>query len=245
MSTGAGLLATPSPGLTGQAHRLLPAGWRGPGRRAAWRRARVRRVVAALLVGLAAWLTLSAFLPQPTVVGVPVVVAAHDLAAGQRLAAGDLRVARWAPGTAPSGAATSTHALAGQRVAAPITTGEAVTASRLHGPGLLTGLGPGQVAARVSVTDERVTAMVHPGDHVAVIDTASGARVGSDLLVLATDAPGRAGGGLVGGTGSAAEDGPPGVVVAVSDGQAAALARAGGSAALGAGVTLTLRAPGD
>ena len=47
------------------AQRLLPPGWRGSGRRAVWRRARLRRAVAAALAGVAAWLVVSAFLPTP------------------------------------------------------------------------------------------------------------------------------------------------------------------------------------
>ena len=245
MSAGAGLLDPHPASLGGRAQGLLPAGWRGPGRRAAWRRARARRVLAALLVGVAAWLALSAFLPTPAVTGVPVLVAAHDLAAGQQLTAADLRPARWAPGTAPAGATSSVAALVGHRVSSPLSAGDALTPARLHGPGLLTGLPAGQVAARVAVPDARMTAMVRPGDHVDLIDNATGRQVGSDLLVLATDGSATSAGsggptGLLGA--GASSDAAPGVVVAVSDIQAAALARAAGAASVGSGVTLTLRA---
>jgi len=241
VTTGAGLLASPSPTLVGRAQRLLPAGWRGRGRRAAWRRTRARRVLAAVLVGLAAWVTLGAALPQPTVRGVPVVVAAHDLAAGQSLIGADLRVARWAPDTRPAGAVAEVAGLVGRRVAAPVTAGEALTPSRLHGPGLLTGLTADQVAAHVSVPDARVAALLRPGDHVDVIDNGSGSRLGVDLLVLATD-PAESGAGSWTGVGSGAA--APGVVLAVTPEQASALARATGAGDLSSGVTLTLR-PAD
>ncbi|MGN6635086.1 MAG: Flp pilus assembly protein CpaB [Oryzihumus sp.] len=241
MTTGAGLLTAPSPTPTERAQRLLPAGWRGRGRRAAWRRTRARRVLAALLVGLAAWLTLGAVLPQPVVRGVPVVVAAHDLAAGQELTGADLRVARWAPDTRPAGAVTAVAGLLGRRVAAPVTAGEALTPSRLHGPGLLTGLAADQVATHVSVPDARVAALLRPGDRVDVIDNGSGSRIGVDLLVLATD-PADSGASSWTGVGSGAP--APGVVLAVKPEQASALARATGAGDLSAGVTLTLRPPG-
>lgn len=165
-------------------------------------------------------------------------MAAHDLPAGQALAAADLRVARWAPDTRPSGSVADVAALVGRRVAAPVTAGEALTPSRLHGPGLLTGLAAGQVATHVSVPDARVAALLHPGDHVDVIDNASGSRLGLDLLVLATD-PADVGTGSWTGVGSGAP--APGVVLAVMPEQASSLARASGAGDLSAGVTLTLR----
>ena len=86
------------------AQRLLPPGWRGSGRRAVWRRARLRRAVAAVLAGVAAWLVVSAFLPTPPPVGVPVVVAVRDLPAGHRLSASDVRVDRWPSEIRPASA---------------------------------------------------------------------------------------------------------------------------------------------
>src|SRR6185312_14383647 len=83
------------------AQRLLPPGWRGPGRRAVWRRARLRRVLAATCTAAAAWLAVSAFLPDPAPVGVPVLVAVRDLPAGHRLGAADVRVDRWPPQIRP------------------------------------------------------------------------------------------------------------------------------------------------
>ncbi|MGZ4782105.1 MAG: Flp pilus assembly protein CpaB [Oryzihumus sp.] len=241
MTAGAGLLAAPSPTLVDRAQRLLLAGWRGRGRRAAWRRTRARRVLAALLVGLAVWLTLGAVQPRPAPTGVPVVVAAHDLAAGQALTGADLRVARWAPDTRPAGSVAEVAGLVGRRVSAPVTASEALTPSRLHGPGLLTGLAADQVATHVSVPDARVAALLRPGDHVDVIDNGSGTRIGVDLLVLATD-PADAGSSSWTGVGSGAP--APGVVLAVTPEQASALARATGAGDLSAGVTLTLRPAG-
>ena len=84
--------------------RLLPAGLLGPGRRPSWRRTRLRRVVSAALVAAAAWLALSAFLPQPAPRGVPIVVVGQDLMPGHVLTAGDLAVADWPKGLIPGGA---------------------------------------------------------------------------------------------------------------------------------------------
>lgn len=92
------------------------------------RRHRARRVVAALLVAVAALAVVGHF----TAAGarVPVLVASRDLAAGQRLTAADLRTVAW---PAATGLPTlTTTAAVGQVLNGPLHTGDPVTVSRLR-----------------------------------------------------------------------------------------------------------------
>lgn len=241
MSTAAGPPRRPGGrrGVRVSAQRLLPPGWRGSGRRAVWRRARLRRAVAAVLAGVAAWLVVSAFLPTPPPVGVPVVVSVRDLPAGHRLSASDLRVDRWPSGVRPASALQDPSRAVDATLGAGLGAGEPVTASRLRGSGLLTGL-PGLVAAHVPLTDPGAAALVHAGDRVDLIASPAGTVVGSDVVVLAVD-PADGGGtsGLVGGASAAR----PGVVVALAPAVAARVATVTGSDLAGTSVTLALRGP--
>ena len=133
----------------GGVERLLPAGLVGPGRRPTWQRTRLRRVVSAGLVATAAWLAMSAFLPQPAPRGVPVVVVTKDLMPGHVLTGGDLDVADWPTDLRPEGFLADPVALVGNALGAGMSRGEPVTAARVRGPGLLTGASPGLVAAHV------------------------------------------------------------------------------------------------
>ncbi len=137
------------------AQRLLPSGWRGSGRRAVWRRARLRRALAAALVGLAAWLVAGAFLPDRAPVGVPVLVSVRDLPAGHRVGTSDLRVERWPEQIRPASALQDPAAAIDATLASGLGAGEAVTTSRLRGTGLLSGLPAGMVAAHVPLDRPR------------------------------------------------------------------------------------------
>jgi len=220
------------------AQRLLPPGWRGSGRRAVWRRARLRRVLAAALVGLAAWLVAGAVLPDPTPVGVPVLVSVRDLPPGHRMVASDLRVDHWPEPIRPASALQEPGTAIDATLASGLGAGEAVTTSRLRGSGLLSGLPAGMVAAHVPLTDPGAAALAHAGDHVDLISSPSGTVLGQDVIVLAVDAPeGAASSALVGGG-----DTPrPGIVVALSTATAARLATVTGSDLAGSSITLALR----
>jgi|GEM_PF-882371 len=167
--------------------RILPAGLVGPGRRPAWQRTRLRRVASAGLVATALWLAMSAFLPQPAPRGVPIVVVAQDLMAGHVLTQGDLSVADWPRDLSPYGAVADPVALVGKALSAGMARGEPVTAARVRGPGLLSGVRTGLVAAHVRLADPAMAAMATPGDHVDLISS-GGKVVATDVAVLAVDA---------------------------------------------------------
>jgi len=204
----------------GGVERILPAGLVGPGRRPAWQRTRLRRVVSAVLVATAVWWAMSAFLPQRAARGVPIVVAAQDLMAGHVLTSGDLGVADWPRDLTPGGAVADPGALVGKALGAGMSRGEAVTAARIRGPGLLAGARTGLVAAHVRLADPAMATMTGPGDHVDLISSA-GQVVAAGVVVLAVDA------GSAGSSGFSpiAGSGPPdGVVVAVGRDDAVRLA---------------------
>ena len=229
----------PRPGraIRVSAQRLLPPGWRGSGRRAVWRRARLRRGLAAALVGLAGWLVADAVLPDPAPVGVPVLVSVRELPAGHRVGASDLRVERWPEQIRPASALQEPGAAVDATLASGLGAGEAVTPSRLRGSGLLAGLPVGTVAAHVPLTDPGAAALAHAGDHVDLISAPSGPVLGQDVIVLAVDAPEGASQGLVGG----GDTSRPGIVVALTSATAARLATVTGSDLAGSSITLALR----
>jgi Flp pilus assembly protein CpaB len=222
------------------AQRLLPAGWRGSGRRAAWRRARLRRAAAAVFAGVASWLVVSAFLPDRAPVGVPVLVTVRDLPAGHRVSASDVRVDRWPEQIRPASALQEASGAVDATLSSGLGAGEALTPSRLRGAGLLGGLPAGQVAAHVPLSDPGAAALVDAGDHVDLISSPSGTVLGQDIVVLAVDplddgaAP-----GLVGG----ADTARPGIVVALTPATASRVATVTGSDLAGSSVTLSLRRP--
>lgn len=241
--------------LASRVQQLLPPSMRGPSRRASWQRAKLRRLLCALLVGVAAWCAVSASLPTHRPIGEPVVVAARDLAAGQRLSAPDLRLSRWPADLRPQAAFSDLDLAVGRTLTGPMSPGEAVSVSRVRGADLLAGLPADLVLAHIMLSDPALAAMLRAGDRVDATATADGTILGSDLLVLA-GAPAAAAtdeghlGGMpatVGGTSEAlAADGTaaaPGVLVATSPAVASRLAATQGSDAPGAGVVLTLRRP--
>ena len=220
--------------------RFLPAGLVGPGRRQAWQRTRLRRVVTAGLVATASWLVMSSIRPQPVPRGVRVVVVAQDLMPGHVLTPGDLAVADWPADLKPVGAVADPAALMGKALGAGMARGEPVTPARVRGPGLLTGSRPGLVAAHVRLADPAMAAMASAGDTVDLIRS-SGLVVAAQVVVLAVDAGAAEGGGWSATSGS----GPPGgVVVAVSNDEAMRLAKADPSGMNDVAFSLVMRAPG-
>jgi pilus assembly protein CpaB len=219
--------------------RLLPPGLVGPGRRPAWQRTRLRRVASAVLVASAVGLALSAFLPPQAPRGVPIVVVAHNLMAGAVLTQGDLAVADWPTDLTPEGATADPEALVGKSLGAGMSRGEPLTPARLRGPGLLTGVETGLVAAHVRLADPAMAAMTTPGDHVDLISPA-GKVVATGVRVLALDArPAESSWSAASPSGSAG-----GVIVAVSPETAVLLASADPSGLSDVTFTLVLRAPG-
>lgn len=184
-------------------------------------------------------MAMSAFLPKTPVRGIPVVVVARDLMPGHVLTGSDLTVADWPRDLGLGGAVADPGALVGKALAAGMSRGEAVTAARVRGPGLLTGARTGLVAAHIQLADPAMAAMASPGDHVDLISSA-GLVVAADVVVLAVDA----GSEGKGGWSSTAGSGPPsGVVVAVGSEQAVRLATADPSGAATLTLNLVLRSP--
>jgi len=219
--------------------RLVPAGLLGQGRRPAWQRTRARRVVSAALVATAVWLAMSAFVPQRAPRGVPIVVAAQDLMPGHVLSRGDLEVADWPASLSPDGAVGDPASLVGKALGAGMSRGEALSAARVRGPGLLAGARAGLVAAHVRLADPAMAAMAAPGDHVDLLST-TGKVAAADVVVLAVDAAPDATGGWSANAGS----GPPrGVVVAVGSDDAVKLATADTSGLSDVTFSLVVRAP--
>jgi pilus assembly protein CpaB len=238
-TSGSGDTDTPEP-RKGRIERILPIRLGGDGRRPAWQRTRLRRVVSAGLVAGAAWLAMSAFLPKTPPRGIPVVVVARDLMPGHVLTSSDLTVADWPRDLGPGGAVADPEALVGKALGAGMSHGEAVTAARVRGPGLLTGARTGLVAAHIRLADPAMAAMAAPGDHVDLISSA-GQVEAADVVVLAVDAGSEGGSAWSTKSGS----GPPGgVVVAVDSGEAVRLATADPSGLTTLTFSLVLRGPG-
>ena len=128
---------------------------------------RHRRLVAAVLVAVAAGLAVDAVAAE-TPPGVPVVVATVDLAAGVTLGDGDVEVTQAPAGLVPDGAAPLDEAVGGT-LAAPLRRGEIVTDARVLGPGLLAGQPDGSVAVPVRPSDPAAAALLRPGDRVRVL----------------------------------------------------------------------------
>ena len=79
---------------------------------------------------------------DPPRTGHPVLVAARDLPAGTRLSSADVRLRSWPDELRPAGAFSSGTNVAGRSLAGAVRAGEAVTETRLSGPGLAAGLPP-------------------------------------------------------------------------------------------------------
>jgi len=172
-----------------------PSPFDGPRDRVATLRRRVRRTIlrrrrllAALLTGVAAMAGLRAVAPpaEPTVA---VVVAAQDLPAGARVQDTDLTTVEFRPGSEPDGLVEDPT---GQVLATAVRRGEPVTDARLLGPGLADGH-PGMVATPVRIPDASVAALLRVGDRVDVLaaDPQGGPTrtLAGSALVLAVPAP--------------------------------------------------------
>jgi pilus assembly protein CpaB len=141
-------------------------GWRAFGARVALR----RRLVVAVLTGIAVVSGLSALRPSPAPTQ-RVWVAAHDLTGGEPLAADDMRIERLPVPDVPTGTVPATTVVAGKLLAAPMTRGEPLTDVRILSSSLLSATAaPADVAVPVRVADGPATlALVHVGDVVDVI----------------------------------------------------------------------------
>jgi pilus assembly protein CpaB len=193
-----------------------------------------------VLIAVAAWMAMNAFLPQPMPRGVPVVVVAHDLMAGHVLTGGDLAVADWPVDLSPEGAVADPVPLVGRALGAGMSRGEAMTPARVRGPGLLTGVENGLVAAHVRLADPAMAVMATSGDHVDLI-SGTGKLVATDVVVLAVDSLSAGGGAW---STAPAAGLPGGIVVAVASDAAVRLATVDPSGLSDSTFSLVMRTPG-
>jgi Flp pilus assembly protein CpaB len=175
-----------------------------------------RRLLAALLAGLAMLAGIAAVRP-PAPATVTVLVAARDLAAGAALTLADLRSAALPPGAVPEGALRPGAAVLGRLVAGPVRRGEPLTDVRVLGPALLAAAarGPDVVAVPVRFADAGAVTLLRPGDRVDVLAAppATSALAGMPVAPGMAGAPGAAGTpGVQGPSGDAGSPGASGAV---------------------------------
>lgn len=192
---------------------------------------RLRFVVAATCLGLAAGATVHALRPPPPAT-VPVVVAARDVAAGTSLTAADLTVVEVSPAAAPRATFSRTSDVVDRVTAVDLPAQLPLAASLLTGTALT---GPaGTVVVAVRLDDPAVAQILEPGlrlDLVAArLEGGPGETVARRALVLPEpDVPG-AGGGLLAGA-TTVDDAPP-LLVAVSPEEAVRIAETSASSRL-------------
>lgn len=130
---------------------------------------RNRRLIAALLLCLAAGLAVQQLTPAPA----PTVMAwaaARDLPAGRTLSAGDLAPVQIPPGMLPDGA-LDPAGLEGQQLGVALRRGQVLSDSLLVGPGLLAGSPPGAAAVPLRMADPASIQLVSPGQLIDVVLT--------------------------------------------------------------------------
>ncbi len=138
--------------------------WRGSG---FGRTLLLRRVAAAVLVGVAAVLALTPGKGS----AVAVMVAARDLAPGTVLEAGEVTMRELPGPVVPDGAARAPATVLGRTLAAPVRRGEPLTDVRLTGPDLARTVpsSPDAVSVPLRLADPDIAALLHPGAAVDVV----------------------------------------------------------------------------
>ena len=193
-------------------------------RRTAYRIATVRKVTAALLVGLAAFAVVRVLAPSAPAGRVGAVVAGHDIPAGAVLRGEDLVVVTRDPADLPSQVLAEPDLVVGQSVTGPVASGEVITSVRLRGRSMLAGQPPGMVAVGIPLGDTSLVGAVHPGDTVTVHTAGAGAQVARGTVLSVRMAEPSA---ITSQAGSAS------VVLAVPESDATAIAAALGGPAAG------------
>jgi pilus assembly protein CpaB len=169
----------------------VTAAWPVPG---AVRRARVRRLAAAVLVALAVPLTISMLSPHAASDDVTVDVARSDLVAGQPIGANAIEPRRLPAACVPPGAIRPGAAITGLVPAVPVRAGELLTGDRLLGASLLDDLARGTaprslVAVPVRFADAQATRLLRAGQRVDVFATTTGLGDGSAAGTYGGDSP--------------------------------------------------------
>ncbi|XAS63300.1 RcpC/CpaB family pilus assembly protein [Micrococcaceae bacterium Sec5.8] len=136
---------------------------------------RNRRLAVALLLCLAAALTVQQLTPAPAD-SVSAVAAARDLPAGETLSPDDLTLLSVPHALVPAGSSYgSTDALQGQQLAVALRQGQLLSDSQLLGPGLLAGSRPGSAAVPLRMADPASIQLLSPGQLVNVVMTSGDA----------------------------------------------------------------------
>lgn len=161
---------------------------RGGHRLAGWL-ARNRRLAIALLLCLAAGITVHQLTPPPAD-SATALAAARDLPAGTALTAPDLVPVKIPPHMVNAGSMSETGQATGKQLAAPLRKGQLLTDSQLLGPGLLSGTPPGSAAVPLRMADPSSVQLVSPGQLVNVVLTGgNGYDQNSPSEVLASAVP--------------------------------------------------------
>lgn len=129
---------------------------------------RNRRLAVALLLCIAAGITVQQLTPAPDET-IGAAAAARDLPAGKTLDAADLVVLNIPPGLLPGGSFGDGAVLLGKQLAVPLRQGQLISDSQLLGPGLLAGSPPGSAAVPLRMADPSSVRLVSPGQLINVV----------------------------------------------------------------------------
>ena len=131
---------------------------------------RNRRLAVALLLCLAAGITVQQLTPAPAFT-VSVFAAAGDLAAGEILGPEDLTVLSVPRDLVPAGSYGGNESPHGKQLAVAVRKGQLLSDSQLLGPGLLAGSPPGTAAVPLRMADPASIQLLSPGQLVNVVMT--------------------------------------------------------------------------
>ncbi|AXJ08208.1 SAF domain-containing protein [Arthrobacter sp. PM3] len=150
---------------------------------------RNRRLIAALLLCVAAGVTVQQLTPAPAQT-VAAFAAAADLPAGKTVEPGDVSRISVPPGLVPSGSPAGEAAFVGKQLAAPLRAGQLLTDAQILGPGLLAGSPPGSAAVPLRMADPASIQLVSPGQLINVVLTGgNGFEQPGESRILAESVP--------------------------------------------------------
>lgn len=129
-----------------------------------------RRLAVALLLCVAAGLTVQQLTPAPALT-VPTLAAARDLPAGETLDPDDLTALNVPRGLLPAGSYGSAEPLLGKQLAVALRKGQLLSDAQLLGPGLLAGSPQGSAAVPLRMADPASIQLLSPGQLVNVVMT--------------------------------------------------------------------------
>lgn len=139
-----------------------------------------RRLLAALLAGLAAYFALTALTQSDDTVRV--VAAARTIEGGRTLGAADLIFLELPRAAVPAGALTEVDQAVGQAVIVQVPARAVLTASSLSSSEGL--VAPGRVALPVGLSDSAPVGLVRPGDRIDLLGTGGSGSI--EVLVSGT-----------------------------------------------------------